>query len=260
VAVQTHTSDPRILNRRTLERDHRRLAALLRPGLRVLDLGCGTGAITAGIARAVGPEGGALGLDRDAALIAIAREQFADVPGLAFEKGDVFTLPASGDFDVVNAARTLQWVDRPAVALARMAGAARRGGLVVALDYSHARLGWDPAPPPEVLRFYQAFLAWREANGWDNLMADRLPQLFVAARLTGISVSVEDEVARAGDEGFEAAVALWQDVIESAGPTIVAAGLLGEEERVAAASAYAGWRAHDARAVHMVLRAVSGRR
>jgi SAM-dependent methyltransferase len=260
VSAQTHTADPRILNRRTLERDHRRLAALLRPGTRVLDVGCGTGAITTGIAGAVGPEGATLGIDRDAALVAMAREQYGDVPGLAFEKGDVFTLPASADFDVVNAARTLQWVDRPAVALARMAGAARRGGLVVALDYSHARLAWEPTPPPEVLRFYQAFLAWREANGWDNLMADHLPQLFVAARLSGISVSVEDEVARAGQEEFDPALALWEHVIESAGPTIVAAGFLADEERTAAAAAYAAWRAHEARALHMVLRTVSGRR
>ena len=51
MSIQTHRSDPQVLNRRTLEIDHRVLAGVLRPGMSVLDVGCGTGAITAGIAR-----------------------------------------------------------------------------------------------------------------------------------------------------------------------------------------------------------------
>src|SRR4029450_14015501 len=49
--------------------DQRRLAALLRPGLAVLDVGCGTGAITRGIAEAVGPDGRAVGVDVNTATI-----------------------------------------------------------------------------------------------------------------------------------------------------------------------------------------------
>ena len=44
-----------ILDARSLGEDHAVLAALLRPGMTVLDVGCGTGAITRGIARAVSP-------------------------------------------------------------------------------------------------------------------------------------------------------------------------------------------------------------
>jgi ubiquinone/menaquinone biosynthesis C-methylase UbiE len=62
---QQHQSDPRILNRRSLQKDHRHLAQLLRPGLSVLDVGFGTGAITVGIAEAVAPGGFVIGVDRD---------------------------------------------------------------------------------------------------------------------------------------------------------------------------------------------------
>ena len=64
---QQHQSDPGILDRRNLWRDHRVLAARLSPGLSVLDVGCGTGAITKGIAEAVGPGCLVVGVDRDPA-------------------------------------------------------------------------------------------------------------------------------------------------------------------------------------------------
>ena len=69
---QQHQSSKNVLDRRTLAGDHRRLAELLRPGQSVLDVGCGTGSITAGIAEAVQPGGEVLGLDRDADLLARA--------------------------------------------------------------------------------------------------------------------------------------------------------------------------------------------
>src|SRR5262249_44872192 len=146
----------------------RHLAALLRPGMRVLDVGCGTGAITSGIARVVGPTGFALGIDRDPALLRLAVEQHASVPALGFEERDVLELTVETPFDIVTAARVLQWIEHPADAVDRMAAATRPGGLVVVLEYCHAELVWQPEPPAAVRRFYDGFLAWRDANGWDN--------------------------------------------------------------------------------------------
>ncbi len=53
----------RVLDRRSLMGSHRQLAALLRPGMSVLDVGCGTGAIIADVADAVGSQGLAVGAD-----------------------------------------------------------------------------------------------------------------------------------------------------------------------------------------------------
>ena len=85
--AQSHQSDPRILGRRTLERDHRCLRARLRPGLAVLDVGCGTGAITSGIGKAVGPQGYVVGVDRDSGLLEIARRDHSNLENLRFELG-----------------------------------------------------------------------------------------------------------------------------------------------------------------------------
>ena len=135
MAEQFHRSDPRVLNRRTLDRDHRRLAELLRPGMTVLDVGCGTGAITAGIARSVGPGGSVVGVDRDLGLLEIARTEHAAVANLRFRREDALSLEFRQCFDVVTAARMLQWIRRPAKALARMKEAVKPRGRLVVLVY-----------------------------------------------------------------------------------------------------------------------------
>src|SRR4051794_30712082 len=110
MSAQTHRSDPAVLNRRTLERDHAVLAGLLRPGMAVLDVGCGTGAITAGIARAVEPGGRVVGVDRDAALLDVARREHASLHNLSWENLDAVELSYDACFDIATAARALQWM------------------------------------------------------------------------------------------------------------------------------------------------------
>ena len=123
-ATQSHQSDPRVLGRRTLERDHWKLAAILLPGMSVLDAGCGTGAITAGIRTAVGPTGNVTGVDRDATLLEIARRE---VPDCRFMQADITQLDFDSLFDLVNSARTLQWIPDPQAAVQSMFRAVRPG-------------------------------------------------------------------------------------------------------------------------------------
>ena len=226
----------------------------------VLDVGAGTGAITAGIAGAVGPSGSVLGIDRDETMIRLAREHHAGVANLALELLDVLALCDEARFEVVTAARALQWIEDPARALQRMHAATQPRGMVVVLEYTHADLVWEPAPPEPVRRFYDAFLAWRDANGWDNRLGDHLPALVADAGFRDVGVTVQDEVATRGDPGFADALELWQRVLESMGATIVGAGFLAQADLDAARAAHRSWSEHDARLQRMVLRAVYGRR
>ncbi|MBM3755416.1 MAG: methyltransferase domain-containing protein [Acidobacteria bacterium] len=215
-----HQSDPRVLNERTLEKDHKRLAALLRPGVSVLDVGCGTGAITRGI-RAV--TGDATGIDRDASLVPAED---------GFVVSDIFDYAPGRQFDVVTAARVLQWIASPERALAKMVELTRPGGRVVVLDYAHERNEWDPEAPPSFQHFWRAFLRWREANGWDNLLADRLEGMFAAAGLREVAVTDDDEVASG---------ALWPHVMESLGPVVVRDGFLTDLKLLAACEGLAAY-------------------
>ena len=55
----------------------------------------GTGAITADIARAVGPDGRALGIDRDEANVAGAARQYGGMENLGFQTADILALDES---------------------------------------------------------------------------------------------------------------------------------------------------------------------
>jgi SAM-dependent methyltransferase len=255
---QTHRSSPQVLGRRTLERDHRSLPAYLLTGAAALDVGCGVGAITAGIARRVGPAGLVVGVDRDESLIAMARAEHGDLQNLSFEIADAADLPYHGRFDVVTAARTLQWISDPQRAVRSMCGALRPGGVLVVLDYNHRDNSWSPAAPAEFSLFYQAFLDWRAANGWDNAMAARLPGLLQAAGMGNIENHVDDEVTRREEPEFGAAAGIWSHVIDDAGPRIVAAGFLSEAERLAAAERYRNFVEDQLETQTLVLRTVVG--
>src|SRR5215212_8050002 len=66
----------------------------LRPGMRVLDAGCGGGSITLGLAAAVAP-GEVVGVDIEAQRLVGARRLAAErgVANVRFEPGDIYDLP-----------------------------------------------------------------------------------------------------------------------------------------------------------------------
>jgi SAM-dependent methyltransferase len=203
----------------------------------VLDVGCGSGAITADIARFVGRDGMVVGLDRDDKNLAIARDERRDIDNLRFEHGDILTLDFESDFkegfDIVTAARTLQWISEPDRAVGQMKRAAKAGGCVVILDYNLQDTRWEPDPPADFKRFYKAFLDWRTANDWDNRMAEHLPGLFHASGLTAVEIHSCDEIVQRGEPDFFDAYAsgIWRYVIQTLGPHLVDDGFLKESER-----------------------------
>lgn len=99
-----------------------------RPQERVLDLGCGDGALTVRLA-----ERGCrvIGLDRSAAFAAAARRR-----GLEVIAGDARRLPETGlpagGFDAVFSNAALHWIRPPAAVLAGVHHLLRRGGRFVA--------------------------------------------------------------------------------------------------------------------------------
>ena len=226
----------------------------------VLDVGCGTGAITVGIARAVGSGGLVVGLDRDTGMIDLAREKHGGETNLRFEVGDVLDLASKERFDVVAAARTLQWVSNPGLAVSGMANVTKSGGMVVVLDYNHSRNRWEPGAPAEFQVFYAAFLKWREQNGWDNEMGDHLPLLFEEAGLQEVESREADQAAERGCDGFEDKVELWPRVIENIGAKLIEAKYIDEDLLHSARIKFEDFAANTLKTQVLAMRSVVGRK
>lgn len=166
-----------VLESRTLMSSHRRLAERLKEGLAVLDVGCGTGAITKGIAEMVGPKGRVVGVDSNPELIGRAVQLYRHIPSLTFEVGDIYSLKYTDEFDLVTSARVLQWLSNPEEALSMLKSATKLGGRIIVLDYNHEKIGWIPDPPSSMRRFYSAFLKWRSDAGMSNTIADEFAKV-----------------------------------------------------------------------------------
>lgn len=95
------------------------------PGGAVVDLGCGTGELTAVLHDHTGASS-TLGIDTSAAML--ERAAAHSRPGLRFEPGDIAGLDAPGAFDVVFANAALQWVPDHDRLLERLTACLRPGG------------------------------------------------------------------------------------------------------------------------------------
>jgi ubiquinone/menaquinone biosynthesis C-methylase UbiE len=71
-----------------------------RPGMRILDLGCGPGTLCRLLARAC-PEATVVGVEPDPVMLARARRAAADATGLCFVRADATALPATAPLDRV---------------------------------------------------------------------------------------------------------------------------------------------------------------
>jgi trans-aconitate methyltransferase len=134
------------------------LVELLAPkaGERVLDLGCGTGHLTAAIAAA---GAAVVGLDRSAEMLGQARAAY---PHLEFVRGDARDFAFDQPFDAVFSNATLHWVRPPEAAARCVRDALKPGGRFVAefggrgnvravaaaLRAAAERLGLPPQEPP----------------------------------------------------------------------------------------------------------------
>ncbi|MPZ14679.1 MAG: methyltransferase domain-containing protein [Chloroflexi bacterium] len=108
-------------------------AAHLRPGERVLDVGCGTGATTIEAARRVLPDGAAIGVDVSPPMLDLARKRAAaaGLDRVEFRRADAQTHTFDeGRFDAVISRNGLMFFGDPHAAFTNLARALRPGGRI----------------------------------------------------------------------------------------------------------------------------------
>ena len=248
----------KVLDRRNLENSYSSLIRLLTEGMSVLDVGCGSGSITADVAQRVGVNGRVVGIDFSEHLIELARKNYSSIANLSFEVANINDYKVDEPFDLVIAARTLQWVNNPAEVVGQMVDLVKEGGMISILDYNHTKIEWQPAIPSSMQAFYDAFLLWRKDAGYDNAIADNLKHIYESLGLKSIDVIEHSEVSLPEEASFKEEIRIWSIVAETRGKQVVRDGYISEELRLKAIEEYDQWIAEDAQLMKLYLLAIEG--
>lgn len=155
----------------------------LRPGMRLLDVGCGPGSITLGLAEAVAP-GEVVGVDLRPEPLQGARAEAArrGISNVRFELGSAYELPfEDGSFDAAFAHVVLMHLRDPVAALAEMRRVLKPGGLAGLREPDFgASLVYPPLTPAREQWADVVRRVW-EHNGADPLRARSLRRLLLDA-------------------------------------------------------------------------------
>lgn len=83
-----------------------------RPGDAILDLGCGTGELSAYLAEQVGQKGNVLGVDPDIGRLKLAQESHKEIKNLTFAEGSTSNFPGMGSetYNIIFSNFVLHWI------------------------------------------------------------------------------------------------------------------------------------------------------
>lgn len=149
-ATYTHGHDESVLRShtwRTATNSAAYLLGSLKPHMKILDIGCGPGTITADLAALV-PQGHVTGVDASAEVVEKAEAEAArrGLTNTGFGVADIHALDFPDDsFCVAHAHQVLQHVGDPVRALREMRRVVKPGGLVAVRESDYAAMTWYPA-------------------------------------------------------------------------------------------------------------------
>ena len=194
--------------RRSADRNAAYLLPHLKLGMSMLDIGCGPGSITAGLAEAVSP-GQTIGIDMSDKALDRARAD-AEVAGLSnveYRVADAYDLPFPDDsFDAAHMHQVLQHLADPRKAVGEAMRVLKPGGV-----FGVTEVDWDTAVfwprTPETNRFLDIYDEVALHNGADPDFGRRLRSMFEPFGVSCLEIS-----ALAWTFGDAASAEQWGDL------------------------------------------------
>jgi ubiquinone/menaquinone biosynthesis C-methylase UbiE len=201
----------------------------LRPGMRVLDLGCGAGDVSMLAAELVGPSGVVMGIDRNPEVLSVARERCreAKLKQVEFKETSLELLADVIPFDAVVGRYVLLHQADPIAFLRAGAAQVRPGGILALHEIGHFG---------EVAETYRGTLILRQVREWlleffqSRLrhfdVGQRLVEQFHMAQLPQPRMFCELPVGG----GSDSTLSDWMvETLETTLPQLIKAGVITQE-------------------------------
>jgi|TARA_B100000315_G_C14553937_1_gene577225 ubiquinone/menaquinone biosynthesis C-methylase UbiE len=203
----------------------------LRPGMRLLDVGCGTGAVAREVAKQVAP-GEVVGIDREEAQLAVARQMAVDqsIENVTFVEGDAINLPSPGaSFDGVYSSMFLEHVSNPVQVASEMRRVAAFGGWVCLFEWETG--SWTLYPEfPAIRHVWKAVYGLQARQGGDPKIGRKLYSAFVRAGLSDVTVRGSTLTITASQpDSLRRYVAGASEIIRQARPGMLSGGMVTED-------------------------------
>jgi ubiquinone/menaquinone biosynthesis C-methylase UbiE len=129
------------------------------PGAHIADIGCGAGDDARHLAGVVGPDGKVFGIDISKAMIAEARNRFADCGNLEFVAASIEALPiATASLDAIRVDRVLIHVPETRPAIEELLRVLRPGGRIILCEPDMVGL-WVASDDPEATQLITGAIA-----------------------------------------------------------------------------------------------------
>lgn len=191
--------------------EHALRLAGLRPGMRVLDVGCGLGDVSFVAARLVGPAGTVLGVDASSDVVEFARARAAE-RGLTTVKFEQTTIAdiAVDEVDAVIGRLILMHLPDPISTLRQLAGFVRPGGLIAFCEFDIGAVRSVPDSPLS-RALVDAIVRAFQGAGLDPAFGAALHTLFREAGLRVPQLTLAAPVGTPKDtEVWAYAVEVWR--------------------------------------------------
>lgn len=231
---------------RTAEEAAAFLLPELKAGMRLLDVGCGPGSITRGLAVCLAP-GEVVGIDLSAETLASAKQDAAarGLANLRYEEGSVYHLPfPDASFDVVFAHQVLQHLREPRAAIREMLRVLRAGGLIAVRDVDWGTVAYWPADP-WIDRFIDVHIETWSQNGGDPRIGRKLRALFNSSEVTDLRITGSQWCYAVPAETQQWGESYAERLLTSPmGARAVERGNASREDLEAMAAAFRAWARH----------------
>jgi SAM-dependent methyltransferase len=177
-------------------------------GMRVLDVGCGTGDVSFLAARMVGASGQVVGVDRSPTAVATAGRRAVDlgVPNTQFLVGDADKLAFEEPFDAAVGRFVLQFSHDPSAMLRKIAAHVRPGGVI-----AFQEVDWSGCRSLPNLPTFSRCVGWGvealKGSGADPYIGMKLYTTYTAAELPPPELYLQSGIGAGADHPIYSSIA-----------------------------------------------------